>query len=151
MTKTRYFKNVTAVLMAVIMMFAALGVTAFAGGSLTFTSVGTAKGYTITITYKDCDSNGMTSGSSYFELDNEKTLNLKFTTTIPSSTIMFFRNGESEASKTFTTPTYVSGMPNTLTTSVKLKAGKYTVGVKSDDSATVGGSLEISYADGAHK
>lgn len=151
MTKTKCFTKVTAVLMAVIMMFATLGITAFASGTLTFSSSGSAGHFTVKITYSDCNYAGKTTGSSYFTLDNDKTLNLKFTTSVPSSTIRFYRNDEDEAYAEYTTPAYVSGMSSTLTTSIKLKAGNYKVGISSAEYATVSGYFEISTVDGVHK
>lgn len=137
-----------AVLMAVVMMFAALGVTAFADGGVSdIYNYGSPGRYTVRITYKDCDDDGATTPLKLFKLESEKWVNIRFNTTTPRTEIKFYRNGSANECATFTTPQYVSGMPSTLTSSISLQAGSYRVGVCSDGDSTVSGVIELYYVD----
>ena len=143
MTKTKSLRKATAVIMAVIMMFAALGIVAFAAGTVIFSKLSGDKGnYTIRVEFTNCDLGGETSGSQSFTLDTNRSCPITFTTTVPQSTITFYKGGTEVTS--FTTPTYVSGMPSTLTTYKDLSAGTYTVRVSSESgSKTVSGHYDI--------
>ncbi len=145
MTKTKCFKKITAIIMAVVMMFAALSVTAFAEGRITFYPQGSVGNMSVRIEYLNCNSAGAMSTPAVFTLNNKTRCNCKFTVAVPRATIKFYKNNEAIACETFTTPAYVLGMPTTLTTYMELGAGQYTVSVCSTDSTKrVSGYFEIS-------
>ncbi len=144
MTKTKCFKKATVIIMAVVMMFATLSVTAFAEGNITFYPSGSVGNMSVKIEYDDCNSAGIMSTPAMFTLNRKITCPFKFSVSVPRATIKFYKNNEGEACKTFTTPTYVSGMPSTLNTFIELEAGKYTVSICSTDSTKrVSGYFEI--------
>lgn len=133
MTKAKSFKITTALLMAVIMMFATLGVTAFAA-SVEIYSMGPATDMSAKIVFTDCDHNGTRSTPAQISISTPRTCKLTFTTSTPSATIKFYKGDSDTPSATFTTPTYVSGMPTTLETYIDLGAGDYTIAVSSASS-----------------
>lgn len=144
MTKTKCFKKATTVLMAVIMTFAALSITAFAEGNITFYPSGSVGNMSVKIEYDDCNSAGIMSTLSMFTINSKTACPFKFTVSVPRATIKFYKNNEGAPCKTFTTPEYVLGMPTTLSTHIELEAGKYTVSICSTDSSKrVSGFFEI--------
>lgn len=131
MAKTKNFTKATAVLMAVIMMFVALGITAFATSYVKLYPQGSATNMSVKVEFNDCNYSGVRSTPATFTINSKRSCSVTFTTSSPSATIKFYKDKEDKPSVTFTTPKYFSGMPSTLDTGIELGAGTYTVAVSS--------------------
>ncbi len=135
----------TSVIMAVVMMFAMLGVTAFAEGSLSLSYVGYNNKMTVKGTYSDCDQNHVISDGQ-FKLNVKTSITLKFNVSVNRATILFYKSNETDPRASFTTPAYFPGMPSTMETSITLNKGIYDVKVCSCSSTSdVSGNFEIRY------
>ena len=140
MTKTKNFKKATAVLMAVIMMFAALGINVFATGVLT-----QSYGMKDAVPYYQCsysvdgnlrlsghgkNAGAMENNSFYVTADGTYKVSFGNSGTY-GTTVRFWKKGTwsttGTADVSLSIPAHSPGMPGTLTTSVKLKQGYYDV------------------------
>ncbi|MCM1167170.1 MAG: hypothetical protein NC299_15800 [Lachnospiraceae bacterium] len=140
MIKTKLFKKATVVLMAVVMMFAALGSNAFATGVLT-----QSFGMENAVPYYQCsysvdgnlrlsghgkNAGAMENNSFYVTADGTYKVTFGNSGTY-GTTIRFWKKGTwsttGTANATLSIPAHSPGMPGTLTTNVTLTQGYYDV------------------------
>ena len=120
-----------------------------AEGSVVMYVEGSSNNMSVKIMYENCNMSGKLSESK-FSVDYPKFCSLTFTATAPKTKIEFYKVNNNRVAASFTTPERVSGMPSTLTTSIRLETGMYKVRVSSANISNVSGIIKIDHVDGAH-